>query len=316
MYATAMTADIFKVTETSHAAYIGNVHKGPGLFSKVGEVQTVPSYTAKVANKFTVTISDFAQGIEISKNLFDDDIHGEYAAQVNDLAVMARRTQDANAFKIFRGAFSTTLTADGAALVGSHNLIGGGTTNNEIVTADVAGASSTALTTASFNVAMNRLATMKSHSGVPLQCVGNILLVPTTLFVQARQIATSALVPENGNNALNVYSMDYSIKVYQTVWLGTAEETQLTLDQILHGSYLMVQGTQFVDLLDKLFRHHFVIGQCLITGHTTIRLTSVKKYTFQTTLVSLVLKVQQRSIYQTLVGLVELVYTDSTQPMR
>lgn len=222
MYATAFTSDIFKVTETSHAAYIGNVHKGPGLFSKIGEVQTVPNYTAKVANKFTVTISDFAQGIEISKNLFDDDIHGEYAAQINDLAIMARRTQDANAFKIFRGAFTTTLTADGSVFIGSHNLIGGGTTNNEIVTADVPGASSTALTTASFNVAMVRLANMKSQSGVPLQCVGNILLVPPSLFVQARQIATSALVPENGNNAVNVYSMDYSLKVYQSVWLGTA----------------------------------------------------------------------------------------------
>lgn len=67
-----MTAEIFKVTDTTHAAYIGTIHKGPGLFSKIGEVQAVPSYTAKVANKWTVTIADFAEGIEVSKNLFDD----------------------------------------------------------------------------------------------------------------------------------------------------------------------------------------------------------------------------------------------------
>lgn len=221
-YATAMTAEIFKVTDTTHAAYIGTIHKGPGLFSKIGEVQAVPSYVAKVANKWTVTIADFAEGIEVSKNLFDDDIHGEWQAQVADLAIMARRTQDANAFKIFRGAFTTTLTADGSAFIGSHTLIGGGTTNNEIVTADVSGASSTALTTAAFNVAMRRLAEMKSQSGVPLQCVGNVLLVPPALYQVARQIAASALVPENGNNAVNVFSMDYSVKVYQSVWLGTA----------------------------------------------------------------------------------------------
>lgn len=135
---------------------------------------------------------------------------------------MARRTQDANAFKIFRGAFDTTLTADGAALIGSHTLIGGGTTNNEIVTADVAGAATSALTTSSFNVAMRRLSEMKSQSGVPLQCVGDILLVPPALYQVARQITTSALVPENGNNAVNVFSMDYAVKVYQSVWLGTA----------------------------------------------------------------------------------------------
>jgi len=71
-YATALTGEIFKVTDTTHAAYIGTIHKGPGLFSKIGEVQAVPSYVAKVANKWTVTISDFAEGIDISKNLFDD----------------------------------------------------------------------------------------------------------------------------------------------------------------------------------------------------------------------------------------------------
>jgi len=221
-YATALTGDIFKVTDTTHAAYIGTIHKGPGLFSKIGEVQAVPSYVAKVANKWTVTIADFAEGIDISKNLFDDDIHGEWENQVSDFAVMARRTQDFNAFKIFRGAFTTTLTADGSAFIGSHTLIGGGTTNNEVVTADISGATTSALTTSSFNVAMQRLANMKSQAGVPLQCVGDILLVPPALYVTARQIAVSALTPENGNNAVNVFSMDYSVKVYQSVWLGTA----------------------------------------------------------------------------------------------
>ena len=228
-YATAMTAEIFKVTDTTHAAYIGTIHKGPGLFSKIGEVQAVPSYVAKVANKWTVTIADFAEGIDISKNLFDDDIHGEWENQVADFAIMARRTQDFNAFKIFRGAFTTTLSADGSALIGSHTLIGGGTTNNEIVAADV-GAATSALTTSSFNIAMKRLAEIKSQAGVPLQCVGDCLLVPPALYTTARQIAVSALVPEVSTNAVNVFSMDYAIKVYQSVWLGTASPDGLGSD--------------------------------------------------------------------------------------
>jgi len=220
-YATAMTGEIFKVTDTTHAAYIGTIHKGPGLFSKIGEVQTVPSYVAKVGNKWTVTIADFSEGIEISKNLFDDDIHGEWENQVAEFAIMARRTQDYNAFKIFRGAFTTTLSADAAALIGAHTLLGGGTTNNQILAADV-GATTSVLTSSSFNIAMKRLVEVKSHAGVPLQCVGDVLLVPPALFVTARQIAASALVPENGNNAVNVFSMDYAVKVYQSVWLGSA----------------------------------------------------------------------------------------------
>jgi phage major head subunit gpT-like protein len=228
-YATAMTAEIFKVTDTTHAAYIGTVHKGPGLFSKIGEVQAIPSYVAKVANKWTVTIADFGEGIEISKNLFDDDIYGEWQAQVAEFAIMARRTQDYNAFKIFRGAFTTTLTADGAALIGAHTLIGGGTTNNQIVAADV-GAATTVLTTSAFNIATKRLAEVKSQAGVPLQCVPNCLLVPPALYVTARQIAVSALVPESGNNAVNVFTMDYAVKVYQSVWIGSASPDGLGSD--------------------------------------------------------------------------------------
>ncbi len=229
-YATAMTAEIFKVTDTTHAAYIGTIHKGPGLFSKIGEVQSVPSYQAKVANKWTVTIADFAEGIEVSKNLFDDDLHGEWQSQVAELAIMARRTQDFNAFKIFRGAFNTTLTADGSAAIGSHTLLGGGTVNNQILTADVTGASSTALTTSSFNIAMKRLAETKSQANVPLQCVGDTLLVPPAIYITARQIAISALVPENGNNAANIFTVDYAVKVYQSVFLGTASPDGLGSD--------------------------------------------------------------------------------------
>ncbi|MEO5646131.1 MAG: Mu-like prophage major head subunit gpT family protein [Candidatus Paceibacterota bacterium] len=228
-YATAMTAEIFKVTDTTHAAYIGTIHKGPGLFSKIGEVQAVPTYTAKVANKWTVTIADFSEGIEVSKDLFDDDMHGEWQSQIAELAIMARRTQDYNAFKIFRGAFTTTLSADGSALIGSHTLIGGGTTNNEIVSADV-GAATSVLTTSSYNIANKRLAEVKSQSGIPLQCVGDVLLVPPSLYVAARQIAVSALVPENANNGVNVFSMDYAVKVYQSVWLGTASPDGLGSD--------------------------------------------------------------------------------------
>jgi phage major head subunit gpT-like protein len=229
-FATAMTGDVFKVTDTTHAAYIGTIHKGPGLFSKIGEVQAVPSYAAKVANKWTVLISYFAEGIDISKNLFDDDIYGEWENQVSDFAIMARRTQDFNAFKIFRGAFTTQLTADGVSFINAaHPLIGGGTTSNRVTAASV-GAATTALTTSSFNTAMVLLANMKSQSNVPLQCVGTTLLVPPALYVTARQIAASALVPENGNNAVNVFSMDYSVKVYQSVFMGSGSPDGLGSD--------------------------------------------------------------------------------------
>jgi len=143
---------------------------------------------------------------------------------------MARKTQDFNATRIFRGAFTTQLTADGVALVSTaHTLLGGGTTSNR-VTAAVAGAATSALTTSSLNSGMRLLAEMKSQEGVPLGCVGDTLVVPPALYVTARQVASSALVAENGNNAVNVLSMDYGIQVLQSEFLGSASPDGLGSD--------------------------------------------------------------------------------------
>ena len=70
--ATANTGVLFKPLNTTHAAYIEEIFRGSGLFPQIGETSTVPLSTPKVANKITTAILDFAQGIEISKDLFDD----------------------------------------------------------------------------------------------------------------------------------------------------------------------------------------------------------------------------------------------------
>jgi hypothetical protein len=71
----ATTAEIFKPMETTHAAWIQSVNKGSGLFPAVGETQAVPLSTPHVANKQTTQVLTFAQGIDVSKQLFDDNIN-------------------------------------------------------------------------------------------------------------------------------------------------------------------------------------------------------------------------------------------------
>lgn len=72
--ATANTAAIFKPLNTTHAAYIEQIFKGSGLFPVIGETTDVPESNPQVANQLTTYIKDFAQGITISKNLFDDNM--------------------------------------------------------------------------------------------------------------------------------------------------------------------------------------------------------------------------------------------------
>ena len=71
----ATTGEIFKPQETTHAAWIQSINKGSGLFPSIGETVAVPLATPAVRNKQTTLVNTYAQGIDISKQLFDDNMH-------------------------------------------------------------------------------------------------------------------------------------------------------------------------------------------------------------------------------------------------
>ena len=214
--ATANDAEIFVPIQTDHSGYFYEVFKGPGLWSQTAETGQVASTVPKVANKVFVQVLDWTQSVYLSKNMFDDNMHGVWAAIVADMARTGRVTQDNNAFQIFRGAFTTTLTADGVALCGTHTLIGGGTSVN---TASGAGS---ALSDASLYTSMVTLRQQVNQAGIPLGNVPAILLVPSVLFKLALQLTDSALVADAANNAINVYRSTYGFKVMTSIWLDAA----------------------------------------------------------------------------------------------
>ena len=220
--ATAQTATIFKPVTTEHAAYIGEINKNTTFWPQIGETQTVPTDTPAVRNKYTVYVGDYASSIEISKDLFDDNMHGVWAEDVKQFAFKARLTQDRNAFRLFINSFSTTpvvgtqatLTADGVAFISaSHPLIGGGTVSNLI---------SGALSDTTVNTAIVALREQKDQSGDVIGGNPSILLVPEKLWKLATQITDSALVSDSAGNAINVYRSSYGFVVYSSPYLGSA----------------------------------------------------------------------------------------------
>ena len=214
--ATAQDAEIFVPIQTDHSGYFYEVFKGPGLWGQTAETGTVTSTTPKVANKVFVQVLDWTQSVYLSKNMFDDNMHGVWAAIVADMARTGRVTQDNNAFQVFRGAFTTTLTADGDALCSTHSLINGGTSNNKI------SGGTSALSDTSLYTAMVTLRQQVNQAGIPLGNVPAILLVPSALFKLALQLTDSALVADTANNAINVYRSTYGFKVMTSIWLDAA----------------------------------------------------------------------------------------------
>lgn len=209
----ATTAEIFKPQETTHAAWIQSINKGSGLFPAVGETATVPLSTPHVTNKQTTAIVTFAQGIDISKQLFDDNMHGVWAEDVRDFAIKAVQTQDYNAFALFRNGFTTALTADGNAIFSTHTLIGGGTQVNN---------GTSTLTPTSLNTALVNIVEQKDQSGVIRGSTAKTLLVPPALWKHAREITDSALIADLANNNINVYRSALGITVWTSPWLGAA----------------------------------------------------------------------------------------------
>ncbi len=226
----ATTAEIFKPQDTTHAAWIQSINKGSGLFPAIGETVSVPLSTPHVTNKQTTLINTYAQGIDISKQLFDDNMHGVWAADVADFAEQAKNTQDATAFSLFNLGFTTALTADGVSIFNTaHPLIGGGTQSNT---------GTGALNPNNLNTGLVNLVEQKNQAGVISGNTPSVLLVPPALWKHAREITDSALIADSGNNNVNVYRSALGITVWTSHWLGTVaggSDTQWFLLAKRHG---------------------------------------------------------------------------------
>jgi hypothetical protein len=210
---TALTAEIFKPLTIDRRAYIEEVFKGSELFKDTGETEVVGSTTPKAANKLTTYVKDFTQSIELSKDLFDDNMHGFWSRSVSDMATKAVLTQTDNAMKVFRLAFTTTLNADGTAWLASHTLISGGTQSTLLTGA---------LSPTTLNNGIIALAEMKDQAGVIMGNQPAYLIVPPALFKKAIEITDSALIADVANNNINVYRSAYGITVYTSPYLGAA----------------------------------------------------------------------------------------------
>jgi hypothetical protein len=213
--ATRESSEIFNQETLTNAAHIEAVGGGAGgYWTEKGQSAAPDQKTPLVANKVTYTAKTFAADISISREYFDDNMFGTWSNQVKMFAINGRATQEKEAFKLWRNAFTTQLTADGQAFISSgHVLIGGGTESNLLTGA---------LSESTLNTAIISLMQQKSQDGIPMGMQPAVLLVPPALFKLACEITESALISDSAENAINVYSTRYQIKVMQSVFLGSA----------------------------------------------------------------------------------------------
>ncbi len=132
--------------------------------------------------------------------------------------MVARVTQDQNAFAFFNGAFSTSLTADGVAFIGTHTLLNGQTQSNQLKIAQT-GTATTALDPTTLYAAIVMMRQQKNQAGVILGNNPSVLLVPSKLHKHAMEITDSALIADSANNNINVYRSAYGMTIYSSPWM-------------------------------------------------------------------------------------------------
>lgn len=214
--ATALDPSLFVQGSVDRAAQIVEEYSGVGYWDARAEEGDVQEASPRVANQKTFSVLNFAKSVKVPKNFFDDEKHAVVSNMVRDLADKGRLTRDKNAMAIFRNGFTTSLTADGAALFSdSHTLIGGGTQDNKLTAA---------LSESSLNAAFVALAEMKQQDGSLGGYMPKTLFVPPALFKLAKEITKSAARSGTANNDLNFYSDIYpGLEVKQSPFIGLSQ---------------------------------------------------------------------------------------------
>ena len=211
--ATAMNQGVFKQQTTDRSAVVTEQFMGTGYFQNRSELQDVPQSQVRVGNQKTSTVLNWAQSLDISKNLFDDDQHSVVASAITNMGRNARVTRDKEAFAMYNNGFTTQLTNDGVALFSNSHVTLLGDTVDNLETG--------AFSAANLEAAWVSLLQQKTQDGTLGGHNMNVLLVPPVLFPDAQEVTGSELQPGTAQNNLNWVSKIYpGLMVKQSPFLS------------------------------------------------------------------------------------------------
>ena len=184
----------------------------------------------------TATHVPFANGIQIERELYDDDRHGIWERRPVALAQAAQRTRQKHAARIFNNAFSVDSffysNSEGVAICSdSHTTNSGASTAagfDNLVTSSLSAVSVTA--------ARIQMRGFRGDVGERLSIMPNKLIIPPDLYEIAYEIAESEGKVDTANNNANVHKGKYEVSDWEYLtdtnnWFmldGSAQKDSLT----------------------------------------------------------------------------------------
>jgi hypothetical protein len=246
-------------------------HAGPGLLDEIGFEGDYPNASTKTGDAKVLPARKFAKRLPISVDFMEDDMFGTTMEDIALMGLNARKTEDSEAFALFRNATSTNplyTTGDGLPLLSdSHTNLNGDTIDNYTTSAAASGTSPTAAEMdAAIQTMFTNLHNQVAQDGTVGGFVGATLLVPPAMYAAAKVATDSELAAGTANNDLNYISNVYpGLKVvssqYLSSTLGGNDATMFLLaDTHNIRRYSKPVATRWIDVkYNETSDHHFYL---------------------------------------------------------
>ncbi len=216
-YLSAKDGMFFKSSGIDTYKFIYDEDSNVGMFEETGEQAEIVRTDTRIGNQTTASVVKYMKSIPISWEAFKADQVGKRERIGKQVGDRARLTQDFKAVlntygDAFDGAVSTTPDGDAAAS-NSHTTLTGATVDNLETGALAPDALWTGVTS---------LANQKAQDGDPGSYVFEGLVVPFTLYKTAKEVMNSSLIPNSGENNLNIFDTDYgTVAIKASIYLGS-----------------------------------------------------------------------------------------------
>lgn len=216
-YLSANDGMFFKTSGIDTYKFIYDEDSNVGMFEETGEQEEIRRTNTNIGNQTTASVVKYMKSIPISWEAFKADQVGKRERIGSQVGDRARLTQDFKAVlntygDAFDGAVSTTPDGDAAAS-NSHTTLTGATVDNLETGALAPDALWTGVTS---------LANQKAQDGDPGSYVFGGLVVPFLLYKTSKEVMNSSLIPNSGENNLNIFDTDYgTVAIKASIYLGS-----------------------------------------------------------------------------------------------
>jgi len=219
----ALTTSILSTKSSETYPWLGGV-------PKMSEWKDERIPQGLLEHQFSITNRDFEASIAVDRNAIEDDQYGQIEVRVKELAVEAVRFFDEMAFTLIGQGINTSGTAgsiyegvttscyDGKAFFATNHSEGdSGTQSNR---------GTTALSATALQAAITIMKKFKNDKGKPAHVRPNLLVVPTDLEWEAKELLNSQYYPEEGTvtNKLAVNVLKGSLNLLVNDYLAASDD--------------------------------------------------------------------------------------------